>query len=50
LSIFDRKLFLKQEVDVAIGCITITDDRLEVVDFSVSYYQTAAGFIANIPR
>jgi ABC-type amino acid transport substrate-binding protein len=50
LSIFDRKLFLKQEVDVAIGCITITDDRLEVVDFSVSYYQTAAGFVANIPR
>jgi ABC-type amino acid transport substrate-binding protein len=39
-----------QEADIAIGSITITGPRLTAVDFSVPYYETGAGFIANIPR
>ena len=35
---------------MAIGSITITGPRLKVVDFSIPYYETGAGFIANTPR
>ncbi len=34
---------LLQEVDIAIGSITITGSRSTVVDFPVSYYETASG-------
>jgi len=37
-------------VDIAIGSITITVERSSVVDFSVPYYETADGFMANVPR
>jgi hypothetical protein len=39
-----------QEADIAIGSITITGSRSTAVDFSVPYYDTGAGFIANTPR
>lgn len=39
-----------QEVDIAIGSITITGSRSRVVDFSFSYYETPSGYIAHIPR
>ncbi len=39
-----------QEVDIAIGSITITAPRETVCDFSVTYYETGIGFIAHIPR
>ena len=41
---------LNQEADIAIGSITITGPRSTAADFSISYYETAAGYIANIPR
>jgi hypothetical protein len=40
----------KQEADIAIGSITITGPRSSVVDFSVPYYETGAGYLAHIPR
>ena len=39
-----------QEVDVAIGSITISTSRMTAVDFSVSNYETASGYLAHIPR
>ena len=39
-----------QEVDIAIGSITITGPRQTVCDFSVTYYETGLGFLAHIPR
>jgi len=35
---------------MAIGSITISGPRSTVVDFPVSYYQTASGYLAHIPR
>jgi len=43
-------LLCLQEVDIAIGSITITAPRETVCDFSVTYYETGIGFIAHIPR
>ena len=42
--------FCPQEVDIAIGSITITGPRQTVCDFSVTYYETGLGFLAHIPR
>jgi hypothetical protein len=40
----------KQEANIAIGSITITGPRSSVVDFSIPYYETGAGYLAHIPR
>ena len=42
--------FYFQEVDIAIGAVTITGPRETAVDFSIPYYETGCGFIANVPR
>jgi ABC-type amino acid transport substrate-binding protein len=34
---------LPQEVDIAVGSITITGSRSTVVDFPISYYETPSG-------
>ena len=43
-------MFNLQEVDIAIGSVTITAPRATVSDYSVAYYETGVGFIAHIPR
>lgn len=39
-----------EEVDVAVGEITITVARSKEVDFTIPYCETSAGFMVNIPR
>ena len=41
---------MNQEADIALGSITITESRQIAVDFTIPYYDTAAGFIANTDR
>jgi hypothetical protein len=43
-------VLLLQEVELAIGSITISGGRSTVADFSVPYYETASGYLAHIPR
>ena len=41
---------IRQEVDIAIGGLTITEPRAKAVDFSYPYFETSVGYLANVPR
>ena len=47
---FKATIVSSQEADIAIGSITITGSRQTVVDFTIPYYDTGAGYIANTRR
>ena len=49
-SCWQFNLNLLQEVDFAIGGLTITEPRARAVDFSYPYFETSVGYMVNVPR